>query len=95
MIKLKIYKNNLKNIIPESFINFSVKSRFIYTKTSTFIEFHNMAVRYRFKSELNFSKIDFDGAQIYAADVKSAIYQQRKLGRSENDLKVRLLAKNI
>lgn len=48
-----------------------------------------MAVRYKFKSEKNFSQILFDGLYISVADVKKEIYQQRRLGRSENvDLKV-------
>lgn len=48
-----------------------------------------MAVHYRFKSEINFSKIDFDGARIFVGNVKSAIYQQRRLSKDENQLKVK------
>ena len=49
-----------------------------------------MAVHYRFKSELNFSKIDFVGAQIFVGNVKSAIYQQRRLSKDDNNLKVKI-----
>lgn len=50
-----------------------------------------MAVHYRFKSELNFNKIDFNKARIFVGDVRHAIYQQRKLGKDENNLKVSFL----
>ena len=48
-----------------------------------------MSIRYRFKSEKNFSQILFDGQHILVGDVKKEIYRQKRLGKSENvDLKV-------
>lgn len=45
-----------------------------------------MSIHYKFKNEINYDSIKFDGVWISAADLKSTIVQQKKLGQSELQL---------
>lgn len=42
-----------------------------------------MSVHYKFKNTINYDAVKFDGVYISAADLKSIIVQQKKLGHSE------------
>uniref|UniRef100_A0A0L8GSV9 DWNN domain-containing protein n=1 Tax=Octopus bimaculoides TaxID=37653 RepID=A0A0L8GSV9_OCTBM len=47
------------------------------------------SVHYKFKSCLNYDTVTFDGLHISLADLKKAIIQQKKLGKSvEFDLQI-------
>lgn len=50
---------------------------------------HNMSVHYKFKSALDFDTITFDGLHISVSDLKKAIMQQKRLGKTaEFDLQI-------
>jgi E3 ubiquitin-protein ligase RBBP6 len=42
-----------------------------------------MSIHYKFKNTINYDAVKFDGVYISAADLKSIIVQQKKLGHSE------------
>lgn len=48
-----------------------------------------MSVHYKFKSALDFDTITFDGLHISVADLKKAIMQQKRLGKTADfDLQI-------
>ena len=49
-----------------------------------------MSVYYKFNSELKYSYIDFDGLHISVADLKKSIVHQKRLGKIDFDLLVRI-----
>lgn len=50
-----------------------------------------MSVYYKFNSELKYSYIDFDGLHISVADLKKSIVHQKRLGKIDFDLLVRII----
>ncbi len=48
-----------------------------------------MSVHYKFKNSKDFDKVTFDGLHISVIDLKKAIWQQRKSGKSaDSDLQI-------
>jgi len=48
-----------------------------------------MSIHYKFKSNLNYDKITFDGVHISVADLRRSIIQQKKIGKSADfDLQI-------
>lgn len=48
-----------------------------------------MSVHYKFKSSLDYDTVTFDGLHISVGDLKKAIIQQKKIGRSSDfDLQI-------
>lgn len=45
-----------------------------------------MSIHYKFKGSLNFERIPFDGVHISVGDLKKAIFAQKKIDTSTNDL---------
>jgi hypothetical protein len=53
-----------------------------------------MSVYFKFKSELNYSHVDFDGLHISVSDLKKSILHQKRLGKATNDFDLLVRLKN-
>lgn len=62
---------------------------YVCFRVEEFILFYIMSVHYKFKSALEYDTVTFDGLHISVKDLKNAIIQQKRIGKSTDfDLQV-------
>lgn len=82
-------ENSLSNIVQlEKLTEFNINFIY-YWKFSEKCSGSDMSVHYKFKSTLDFDTVSFDGLHISVADLKKAIFHQKRIGKNTDfDLQI-------